>query len=166
VEHGVEGPAAVVPIAKALDMWARSRRKVRAARNALDLARLEESFGGAWPPGVKARLQKRFERFERDERQRALQIVLDDLGSYLRDVLAIGCGADPDRVVNADHAAQLRRDAGRVPPSVAFAGLAAVADCAEALERQGNPELHLERLLQRLAAALGQTGSRPRGAMR
>ncbi|MDP8961338.1 MAG: DNA polymerase III subunit delta', partial [Actinomycetota bacterium] len=95
-----EGPAAVVPIAKALDAWARGRRKVRSAVNAAELARLEECFGGAWPPGVKGRLQKRFERFERDERQRALQMALDDLASYLRDLLAVASGADPARAVN------------------------------------------------------------------
>ncbi len=146
-----EGLAAVVPTAKALDAWARSRRKVRAAQNAAELARLEESFGGAWPAGVKGRLQKRFERFERDERQRALRIVLDDLGSYLRDLLALSGDPGSDHVVNADHASQLLRDAARVPATAALAGLAAVGDCADALERQGNPELHLERLLLRLA---------------
>ncbi len=149
-----EGIAAVVPTAKALDAWARSRRKVRAARNAAEFARLEECFGGAWPPGVKGRLQKRFERFERDERQRALRIVLDNLGSYLRDLLAAERGATATQAVNADHATQLSRDAARVPAPIALAGLAAVNDCADALERQGNPELHLERLLLRLAMAL------------
>ncbi|MDQ3931624.1 MAG: DNA polymerase III subunit [Actinomycetota bacterium] len=152
-----DGAAAVVPIAKSLDTWARGRRKARAAVNAAELARLEECFGGAWPPGVKGRLQKRFERFERDERQRALQIVLDDLGSYLRDLLAIATGAGATQVVNADHAAQLRRDVARIPPLVALAGLAAVAECADAFERNGQPELHLERLLLRLAASLEQS---------
>lgn len=153
-----EGPSAVVPIAKALDAWARSRRKVRAASNAVELARLEECFGGVWPPGIKGRLQKRFERFERDERQRALRIALDNLGSYLRDLLSVAGRADPALAVNVDHTTQLSRDAARVPPTVALAGLAAVADCADALERQGNPELHLERLLLRLAVALEQAG--------
>ncbi|MFN2557716.1 MAG: ATP-binding protein [Nitriliruptorales bacterium] len=153
------GMAEVVPTAKALDAWARNRRKVQAANNAAEMARLEESFGGAWPPGVKGRLQKRFERFERDERQRALRIVLDDLGSYLRDLLAVAGGASPTQAVNADHATQLRRDAARVPAPVALAGLAAVGDCADALERQGNPELHLERLLLRLAAGFKGGGA-------
>jgi DNA polymerase-3 subunit delta' len=150
------GPGQVSPAAKALVAWARSRIAPVKERHQAELARLEEAFGvegnRGWPPGVKQRLTKRFERLERQEQRRALDLALDDLASYLRDLLAVQSGAGDDDLVNLDHAAALRRDAERLPAADAVAGLQAIARCREALDRNGNPELQLERLL--LAVAL------------
>lgn len=149
-----DGPGAVVPLAKELDRWARGRTKVRRARNEEELAAYEDAFGGEWPPGVRQRLERRFARQERHERHRALEFLLDNLASYLRDLLLVAAGGDGDAVVNLDHREQLRRDAARVPAPVALQALEAVADCRDALERHGQPELHLERLLLRIAVPL------------
>lgn len=146
-----QGTRTVVPSAKAIDRWAKGRAKTREAVNAAELTRLEEAFGGEWPAGIKTRLGKRFKRLEREEQQRALRLVLDDLASYLRDLLAVEAGAP---IVNTDQRASLERDARRVTVGGLLQGLHAVAECLEALELNGNPELHLERLLLRLGACL------------
>lgn len=143
-----EGPGAAVTIAKEIDAWARTRVKARKEKDDEELTRIEESYGGEWPPGVRARVTKRFERLQREERRRALGIALDDLASYLRDLLAVAAGAE---AVNVDVTADLRRDAERLPVTAVLAGLDALSACAHALDRQGQPELHLERMLLRLA---------------
>ena len=154
-EHG---PGQVVPIAKELTTWAKARTAVVKEANAAELERLEEAYGvesnRGWPPGVRARLTRRFERLERQEQRRALGLVLDDLASYLRDLLAAASAGEAAVLVNVDHAIGVERDAGRLPTAALLDGLRAVDDCRDALERNGSPELHLERLLLRLALPL------------
>lgn len=153
-----DGPGAVVGIAKELTTWAKGRSEPLKEAHAQELERLEEAFGvegpRGWPPGVKQRITKRFERLERAEQQRALGMVLDDLAAYLRDLVAVGAGADPSSLVNADRAGDLARDAARVPVADAIAGLSAVGRCRRALARNGAPELHVERLLLALAVPI------------
>jgi DNA polymerase III subunit delta' len=152
------GPGQVVPAAKERVAWARSRIAPVKERHQEEFARLEEAFGvegnRGWPPGVKQRLTKRFERLERQEQRRALDLLLDDLASYLRDLLAVQSGASADTLVNLDHEAAIRRDAERLPAPAVVGGLQAVARCRDALDRNGNPELQLERLLLALALPL------------
>lgn len=152
-----EGPGAAVPAAGELVAWSRSRTRHRRDRNARERERLDEAYAGEWPPGARARLERRERRLEREEGQRALRTALDDLASYLRDLLAVQAGMDPADAVNRDHADLLRRDADRVPTVVAVDGLDAVAGCLDALERNGQPELQLERLLLRIAVPLQAT---------
>jgi DNA polymerase-3 subunit delta' len=145
------GPGQVVPLAKQLAGWAKGRSAVVKERNQAQLAQLEEAYGvegnRGWPPGVKQRLTRRFERLERQEQRRALDLLLDDVASYLRDLLAVQAGAGADGLVNVDHESGLRRDAVRLPAADAVEALSAVARCREALDRNGNPELQLERVL-------------------
>jgi DNA polymerase III subunit delta' len=153
------GPGLVVPVAKELATWARSRSGAVKERNQLEMAALEEAYGvdgnsRAWPPGVRQRLTRRYERLERQEQRRALDLLLDDLASYLRDLLAIQAGAGAEHLVNVDHESSLRRDALRLPAPAAVAGLRATARCREALDRNGSPELQLERLLLAIALPL------------
>lgn len=149
------GPGQVVPLAKELVTWARGRAVPLKAKHALELAEKEEEFGvegpRGWPPGVRQRLVKAHERLEKQELRRSLDIVLDDLGSYLRDLLAVQSGAGAGALVNIDHEAALHRDARRLPAPAAVRGLSAVAACRDALDRNGAPELQLERLLLALA---------------
>ncbi|MTV24922.1 hypothetical protein FTX61_05760 [Nitriliruptoraceae bacterium ZYF776] len=152
------GPGQVVPLAKSIATWARSRTGAVKERNRAEMERLEEAYGiegnRGWPPGVKQRLTRRFERLERQEQRRALDLFLDTLASELRDLLAVASGAGEDGVVNVDHLAALQRDAARMPAVGAVEGLRAVARCREALDRNGNVELQLERLLLALALPL------------
>jgi DNA polymerase III subunit delta' len=158
-ELAVGGPGLVVPLAKALVTWAKGRVGPLKERHAEELAALEadlgvDESGRGWPPGMRARVLKRQERFERYEQRRAIDLALDDIGSYLRDLLAVQAAASDDVLVNLDHTAALQRDAQRLPAADVVRALAAVARCREALDRNGNPELQLERLLMAIALPL------------
>jgi DNA polymerase III subunit delta' len=153
------GPGLVVPLAKELTGWARGRVAPLKERHRAEFASYEESYGvdergRGWPPGVKKRLEQRHARLERAEMRRALDQLLDTLASQLRDLLAVGSGAGPAQLVNGDHLASLQRDAVRLPAPDAVAGLRAIARCREALDRNGAPELQIERLLLALALPL------------
>lgn len=149
------GPGAVVPLAKELSAWAKGRAATVKARHAEELAELEAAFGvdggRGWPPGVKGRVTRRFERAERQAQRQSLDLLLDDLAAYLRDLIAVASGAPGSSLVNLDVEAELRRDAERLPVRDAVGALAAVAACRAALDRNGSVELQLERLLFRIA---------------
>lgn len=152
------GPGAVVPTVKELNRWAKGRVEPVKEKHKLEFEQLEGSFGveggRGWPPGIRKRVADRHQRLERHEHRRALDFLLDDLASYLRDIMAVQAGAEPDGLVNIDHEAALRRDALRLPAPAVVRGMRAVATCRDALERNGNVELQLERLLMSLALPL------------
>jgi DNA polymerase III subunit delta' len=148
-----------VPLAKELTTWARGRVAPLKDKHRAEFAGFEESYGvdergRGWPPGVKKRLEQRHARLERAEMRRSLDLVLDTLASQLRDLLAVNGGGGADVVVNVDHLAALQRDALLMPPAAAIDGLHAIARCREALDRNGAPELQLERLLLSIALPL------------
>lgn len=151
------GPGAVVPMAKELVTWARGQVAPVKAANASELERLERDFGvdqrgsRGWPTGMKKQITRKHERLERSAHLAALSSMLDDLASYLRDLIAVASGAGAEALVNVDAESELRRDAERLPVADAVEALSAVAACRAALERNGSPELQLERLLLRLA---------------
>jgi len=157
------GPGQVVPLAKELVTWSRGRAVPLKEKHARELAEKEEEFGvegpRGWPPGVRQRLVKAHDRLEKQELRRSLDIVLDDLGSYLRDLLAVQSGAAAGALVNIDHEAALYRDALRLPAPAAVRGISAVAACRDALDRNGAPELQLERLLLALALPIYATSA-------
>ena len=93
------GPGIVIPTAKQVVAWAKSRATPLKERHAAEIARYEEELGvdargRGWPPGLKRQLQRRHERLERGEQQRALGLFLDHIATYLRDLLVIGSGGD------------------------------------------------------------------------
>jgi len=153
-----EGPGAVVPTAKRLVGVAKERREALADRHAAEMVALEEAYGvegpRGWPPGVKPRIEKRFERIARAEEQRTLRLTLDDLAGHLRDLVAVTAGAGVDALINSDRVEALQRDALRLHPVDLLASLDAVRDCRAALDRNGAPELQLERLLLSIATSL------------
>lgn len=153
-----EGPGAVIPTAKRLVGVAKERREALAERHAQEMVALEEAYGvegpSGWPPGVKARIEKRFERIARAEEQRTLRLTLDDLGGLLRDLVAVTAGAGAGALINTDRIEALQRDALRLHPVDLLAALDAVRDCRAALDRNGAPELQLERLLLSIATSL------------
>jgi DNA polymerase-3 subunit delta' len=99
---GREGPGAVVPTAKRLVAVAKERREALADRHATEMSALEEAYGvegpRGWPPGVKARIEKRFERIARAEEQRTLRLTLDDLAGHLRDLAGVPGGPLGERL--------------------------------------------------------------------
>jgi len=153
------GPGQVVPTAKELTRWAKGRVEPLKQRHAEELARYEEDLGvdargQGWPPGLKRQLQRRHERLERGEQRRALDLLLDHLATYLRDLLVVQSGGSGEAVINVDHTDELTRDADRLPARVVVDTLAAVQRCRDALDRNGNPDLQLERLFLALALPL------------
>jgi DNA polymerase III subunit delta' len=157
------GPGQVIPLAKELVTWARGRAVPLKEKHAAVMVEMEEDFGvegsRGWPPGIRQRLTKKHDRLEKQEQRRALDIVLDDIGSYLRDLLAVQSGAGSAALVNVDHEAALHRDALRLPAPAAVRGIGAVAACRDALDRNGAPELQLERLLLALALPIYATSA-------
>ena len=158
-----EGPAAVVPTVKRVVGTAKARREALADRHAIEMDALEEAYGvegpRGWPPGVKARIEKRFERIARAEEQRTLRLTLDDLAGYLRDLIAVASGAPVDALINTDATASLARDVTRLHPVDLLAAISAVGGCREALDRNGAPELQFERLLLSIATSLYVRGA-------
>jgi DNA polymerase III subunit delta' len=155
----VGGPGLVVPTAKALVAWSKGRVGPLKQRHEEELAALERDLGvdesgRGWPPGMRSRVLKRQERLQRYEQRRALDLALDDVGSYLRDLLAVQAAASDDVLVNLDHREALHRDAQRLLAADVVRALAAVVRCRDALDRNGNPELQLERLLMAIALPL------------
>ncbi|MFP5309945.1 MAG: ATP-binding protein [Actinomycetes bacterium] len=153
-----EGPGRVVPIAKEIVDWAKGRAKELEAERKAGWETLHESYGvehdRQLPAGVKARYEQRTKRLVRMEVRRAIDTVLDDLASYLRDGLAVAAGAGVEGIVNVDHLSSLQRDAEVLGPIDAIRALEAVERCREALDRNGQPELQLERLVMALALPL------------
>ena len=158
-----DGPGSVVPTVKRIVGVAKARREALADRQALEMTALEEAYGvegpRGWPPGVKTRIEKRFERIARAEEQRMLRLTLDDLAGYLRDLIAVNSGASVEALINADATASLARDAMRLHPADLLAAIAAVNTCREALARNGAPELQFERLLLAIATSLYVRGA-------
>ena len=83
-----------------------------------------------------------------------LRLTLDDLAGQLRDLVAVAAGAGPEALINTDAVEGLRRDALRLHPTDLLAALEAVSVCRDALDRNGAPELQLERLLLTIATSL------------
>lgn len=153
------GPGLVIPTAKQLTRWAKSRVEPLKEHHAAEIARYEEDLGvdargQGWPPGLKRQLQKRHERLERGEQRRALDLVLDHLATYLRDLLVVQSRGTDEAIINVDHTDELARDASRLRPQAVVDTLSAVERCRAALDRNGNPDLQLERLLLALALPL------------
>ncbi|MEX0869348.1 MAG: hypothetical protein WD011_06715 [Nitriliruptoraceae bacterium] len=149
------GPGVVVPLAKEITAWAKQRVDAVKSEHEDELVRLEDAFGvdggRGWPPGIKNRLTRRFERRERQARRRALDFFLENLGSWFRDLLVVQSGGSEDALVNIDAVDSVRRDAPLLTPTDTLACIDAVARCRDALDRNGNPELQLERLLLAIA---------------
>jgi DNA polymerase-3 subunit delta' len=148
-----EGPGAVVAMSREIVAWGRER--ARQLENEL-AGRLDEAalaFGvdgpkGTWPPGVKKQIEDAIKREVRHEPVRCLHQFCDDLASWLRDLLVAGSATE---LVNRDRADQVAADVVALPRSAIVTGLAAVEECREAIDRNGQPQLHVERLLMSLA---------------
>ena len=153
-----DGPGAAPDLAGELLSWSKRRAKDLEERHERERAELLDAYGVErsrdLPAGVSSRLDTRHEREKRQASAEALDQVLDDVASWLRDLLALAGGADPSGVVNRDLLDELRADAELLDPGGAMRGLAAVAECREALDRNGNARLQLERLLLALSMAV------------
>ncbi len=155
-----QGPGVVPQVAGELRSWAKDRAGALDEPHERQWEELLDGYGVEHrrdlPPGVAPRLTKRQKRQRRQARAEALLQVLDDLGSWLRDVAATAGGTRAGRPgwINADHAGRLPVDADRLGLDGALTCLRAVGECRDALDRNGHTQLQLERLLLRLAIEL------------
>lgn len=155
------GPVAVTGVARAVTAWAKASAGALEEQQAEEVAHLVEDFGvdeeRDLPAGLMTRTRKRHKREQRQQQQLAVERFLDDLGTYLRDVLVVqaSTGDPAPSVVNVDRLVHLRADAEQLPAAAAVHGLEQIAHCRQALDEfNGQPELQLERVLLPLSVAL------------
>ena len=155
-----QGPAVVDELAREVVSHGRAYEKALAEQHDEIAAGLHEQYGvekdAELPKGLLRDLKDRWKREQRAARGEPLQAYLDDLGSWLRDlVVVVGAGGDPGAVVgglvNRDRLGDLARDAGRFDLPDLFEAVAAVERCRLSLERNAVGELQLDRLLLTLA---------------
>lgn len=159
-----EGPHVVDELARDVLAAGRAAEKEHKQEQAAELDSLPDRYGvdriGEVPKGVATALKDRHKRELRSIRAEALQLFLDDLGGWLRDVsVLVGRGGGHalegpeglDGIVNRDRLESLRRDADRFALPDLLEAIAAVERCRLSLERNGNPELQVTRLLLSLA---------------
>ncbi len=152
-----DGPHVVDELAREVLSAGRAAEKEHKAAQAAELDALPDRYGveraGELPKGVVTTLKDRHKRELRAIRDDAVQLFLDDLGSWLRDVsiLAAGGGEELEGIVNRDRPEQLRRDAERFAVADLLEAIGAVERCRLSLERNGNAELQVTRLLLTLA---------------
>lgn len=135
------------------------RKKAIGAQQSDEMSQLEEDLGvttgRGWPSGMKARVEKRHRREQREAQQEAVMECLDDLGSLLRDVLVVHGGGGDDALVNVDHAGDIRRDANHLGSREAIEGLADLAWARQAMtEFNGMPNLQMEKVLLPIAVGV------------
>jgi len=156
------GPVAVTGVARSVTAWAKASAGALEEQQAEEVAHLIEDFGVEedrdLPAGLLTRTRKRHKREQRQQQATAVERFLDDLGTYLRDVLVVQATGDTDpsdAVVNVDRMTHIRVDAEQLPAAAAVQGLAHIAACRQALDEfNGQPELQLERVLMPLSVAL------------
>ena len=159
-----EGPHVVDELARDVLKAGRAAEKEHKQHQAAELDALPDQYGvdriGEVPKGVATALKERHKRELRSIRDDALQLFLDDLGGWLRDVsVLVGRGGGAalhgpqgmDGIVNRDRPDELRRDADRFALPDLLEAIGAVERCRLSLERNGNPELQVTRLLLTLA---------------
>lgn len=156
------GPVAVTGVARSVTAWAKASAGALEEQQAEEIAHLVEDFGVEedrdLPAGLLTRTKQRHKREQRQQQALAVERFLDDLGTYLRDVLVVQAAGDADptgAVVNVDRITHIRADAAQLPPAAAVHGLEQIAACRQALDEfNGQPELQLERVLMPLSVAL------------
>lgn len=150
-----DGPHVVDELARDVLSAGRAAEKEHKAAQAAELESLPDRYGvdrsGELPKGVVTALKDRHKRELRSIRDGAVQLFLDDLGSWLRDVSILTAGGGEDGVVNRDRFGELQRDADRFSLPDLLEAIGAVERCRLSLERNGNAELQVTRLLLTLA---------------
>ena len=151
-----DGPHVVDELARDVLAAGRAAERAHKQAQAAELDALPDRYGveraGELPKGVVTTLKDRHKRELRAIRDDAVQLFLDDLGSWLRDCSILAAGSDDlEGIVNRDREDALRRDADRFALPDLLEAIGAVERCRLALERNGNGELQVTRLLLTLA---------------
>ena len=161
-----DGPHVVDELARDVLAAGRAAEKEHRQAQAAELDTLPDRYGvertGELPKGVVTGMKDRHKRELRAIRDEAVQLFLDDLGSWLHDcsILVAGGGDELAGIVNRDREDELRRDAARFELPDLLEAIGAVERCRLSLERNGNGELQVTRLLLTLAGPAWEAARR------
>lgn len=147
-----DGPGHAIVAARAIDAEVRERTDRVKALAKKQLAELDELYGSAPPKPVRKQVEDAAARREREARTVVVAMALDDLAVWLRDVLAVRGGADPDALICFDDADGLRADADALTSSQLLQMLDVIAATRESLEFNIQQQLALEALFLQLSA--------------
>jgi DNA polymerase-3 subunit delta' len=152
-----EGQGVALLAAREADDEAKRRIASRKAAGKDELAGLGELYGDAAPRHVVKQIEERLAREERESRAAALQAVLDDLLSWVRDALLVGAApsaAAPAGLLHVDAADALRADAEAIGPAKLLRMGDLLVRAKEDLELNLQQSLALEALFLDLAALM------------
>jgi DNA polymerase-3 subunit delta' len=160
-----EGQGVALLAAREVDDEAKRRIAAQKAAGKDELAGLNELYGDAAPRHVVKQVEERLVREERESRAAALQAVLDDLLSWVRDALLVGAAAGGTAVtglLHVDAADALRADAAALGPAKLLRAGDLLVRAKEDLELNLQQALALEALFLDLAVlALPGSSARP-----
>lgn len=160
-----QGPGGVPGVIEETRAWAKRCAAGLEDSEQEELQHLAEDYGvdspDDLPVGIRPRMKKRYDRLKREATMAAWHRFLDEFGAWVRDILLVHGGGQDRDLVNLDHAADARRDAGRLPVEACLRALTDLNRCRNAItEFNGAPELQVERVLHPVAAALFASGRR------
>lgn len=147
-----EGPGHALVAARTIDGEIKSRTESLKVAAKAELADLDELYGDAPPKAVRKQVESAATRREREARTAVVATALDDVAAWLRDVLAVGGGADPAEVIFFDDPQGLRADADAVSRSALLGMLDLVLAARESLEFNVQQQLALESLFLQMSA--------------
>lgn len=147
-----DGPGHAIVAARAIEAAVRRRTDGLKSEAQAQLAELDELYGDAPPRGVRAQVERAAARREREARTVVVQTALDDVAVWLRDVLAVSGGAEPEALVFADDVDGMRADARAVGPAALLRMLDLVEAARESLELNVQQQLALEALFLQMSA--------------
>lgn len=147
-----QGPGYAIVAARQLDAEVRVRTEMLKDSAKAELAELDELYGDAPPKGVRSQVEDAAARREREAKTTVIQWALDDLAVWLRDVLAVARGAQPEDVVFFDDPEGLRADAAAVGVGAILQMLDLVMATRDSLEFNVQQQLALEALFLQVSA--------------
>lgn len=147
-----EGPGHALVAARAWEEEGKRRTAAIKAHDQATRARLAEGYGVEVPRAVTRELDDRRTREEREARTAVAQDALDDLLSWLRDVLLVTAGGDPRDAVHVDAPDALRADAAALGPAALLRACDRVVATREEVELNVQQGLALEALFLDLSA--------------
>ena len=147
-----DGPGHAVVAARMIEGEVRRRTEGLKVESQAQLAELDELYGDAPPKGVRAQVELAAARRERESRTVVVSTALDNVAVWLRDVLAVVGGADPQALVFADDLTGARGDADALTPASLLRMLDLVEATRDSLELNVQQQLALEALFLQMSA--------------
>ncbi|MEX2619386.1 MAG: hypothetical protein WD250_04125 [Egibacteraceae bacterium] len=147
-----EGPGHALVAARAWEEEAKRRTAAIKVHDQSTRAELADLYGVEVPRAVTRQLDERQKREEREARTAVAQDALDDLLSWLRDMLLVAAGGDPGDALHVDAPDALRADARALGPAALLRACDRVVATREEVELNVQQGLALEALFLDLSA--------------